>query len=352
MGAGAKEKEDMPPRGMSIRRYASDEMSSVHLDDSLGGGPRKHSSSWPGDDDEAFNLGSCFSVLGPFTGPVFGGESQAQITTSWILPTEVFLAWRMIMFIYMIGTSVFLGRQGSLTQYPVSAEIYIAQMIASLLILIPCFLPKEGGPGLPRANSAYGRQSRRDSPGDVEANNCTSSGRQMLFTTATVMLQSAIGMVLFWDLVFWARLNSGVTTSVDLMLLHAYNAMPIAVELLFGRLEFRLIYFLPAFLFIGTSLGAAIQGKLYGETADMEWVEGMFLESGKPWKKWTFLMASLVCSCLTVFAMQRFRSYLARWLTPDKEEGFPFKAGKGQKSRSLPTSTALGREASQNWQNC
>lgn len=352
MGAGAKEKEGMPPRGLSIRRYASDEMSSVHLDDSTGGGHRKHSSSWPGDDDEAFNSESCFSFLGPFTGPVFGGESQSQLTTSWILPTEVFLAWRMIMFIYMIGTSIFLGRRGSLTEYPVSAEIYIAQMITSLLILIPCFLPKKSGPGLPRVNSAYGRHSRRDSPDGVEANHCASSGRQMLFTTATVMLQSAIGMTLFWDLVFWARLNNGVTASVDLMLLHAYNAMPIAVELLFGRLEFRLIYFLPAALFIGTSLGAAVQGKLYGESADLEWVEGMFLESSKPWKNWTFLMASLACSCLTVFALQRFRSCLARWLTADENEGFPVKTGKGQKSRSLPTSTALGRDASQKWQNC
>lgn len=352
MGAG--EKKEVPPRALSLGRYASEEMSSVHLDDS----PRGKSSSWPGDEDGVGTVRSCLSILGPFSNPVFGGETRKQLTTSWLLPNEVFLAWRMIMFIYSMGTSLLLARRGSLTLYPVSAEIYLAQTAAALLVLIPCFLSREvDDADISRANSSFGRVIQHNSGENDGASHCMSSGRQMLFTTATAVLQSAMGLALFWDIVFWARLSNGIksTASVDLMLLHAYNAMPMTVELIFGRTEFRLVYFLPAMLFIGTGLGAAVQGTLYGGSTDVDWVEGMFFESEKPWRKWAYLMASLACSCLTVFALQRLRSCFARWLlVAEEEEWYPTKpaAVEKKKTQSLPPSPGLGRDASQKWTNC
>jgi hypothetical protein len=315
MGAG-----DLPPRSLSLGRYVSEDMSSVGLDSPRGGHAKK-SRSWPSDDEPAGLTASCVSLLGPFTNPVLGGETLSQVTTSWCIPSEVLLAWRMIMFIYMVGTCAYLGSRGSLLEYTLSAEIYVVQTVASLLVLIPWFLPRGGGAGgcfgrgLPRTNASFGRH-RELSPVDEGGESCCSSTRQFLFTAATATLQSAAGLVAFWDLVFWMRLRPMVGRSVDVMLLHCYNVMPPAVELVFGQTEFRLLYFLPGTLFVGAYLAAAASGALVRSTAggaqQVDWVQALFETSGAPGRDWVALMMVCVVMCVLVFAIQRVRRGVGR----------------------------------------
>jgi hypothetical protein len=301
--------------------------------------------SWPNNDGTPAWTASCISFIGPFDGPILGGETLTQLTTSWCIPSEVLLAWRMLMFLYFSGTCMYLGHRGALVVYALSAEIYIFQTIASILILVPCFLTKRGsgmgcfsGRNLSHRNSSFGLRRHSPSPEESGREWCCSSARQTLLTTAIVVLQSVAALVFFWDTVFWRRLRLQTESTLDVLLLQSYNAMPLAVELLFGNTEFALLYFLPSLLFIGTYLGMTARGKsiaaIAGKAAQPEedWARQLFLGSISPAAEWGRLMALYLLVCAAVFFMQRLRRSIGHCVS--NEVSNTGRVGRVRRSRS------------------
>lgn len=298
------------PRMLSLRRYVSDDMSSVGLDS-----PRNtKNNSWPdGIDDDLDPKGrgsGCCHVLGPFTNPIIGGETLHQLTTSWGVASEVLLAWRFVMFLYMVGTSFYLARRGSLVAFTLSAEIYLLSLLASAMLLFPHFVGQgsggcPGGASFPRSNSSFGRTSRPYSSDGGKP--CFANLRQLLFTTTTLVVQSACSLTVFWDTIYWYQLRfaSINTPRVDALLLHSYNFMPVLTELAFGRIEFRLIYFVPGILFLTTFFGLIAFDHVDVNAAD--WVASVFNQRTKR-SAWVGMILSYTCSCGLVFAVQRARS--------------------------------------------
>lgn len=321
---------EMPPKSLSIRRYASEDMQSVGLDSPRHG--NRKCKSWPNYDEDGW-AASCVSFIGPFDGPVLGGETLAQLATSWCVPSEVLLAWRMLVFLYMVGTSFYLGQRGSLTKYTLSAELYLLSVVASVMLLIPCFLPRRsggfscfGGARLSRTVSGFGRRHSSASPEEIGGVACCGNLQQVLFTTTTIVLQSSVSLGIFWDIVFWTRLRTFTDSGVDTALLHSYNIVPLVVELLCGNTEFSLVYIFPSFLFLCTYLGnAAYYEKITSTAPGAEsaaapnWITQLFAGSSNPVYDWTALMALYSVTCITVFLVQRLRLFCGRWMAERQE---------------------------------
>lgn len=321
---------EMPPKSLSIRRYASEDMHSVGLSS-----PRRSNRkcrSWPNYDSSDGWVASCASFMGPFDGPVMGGETLAQLATSCCLPSEVLLAWRMLIFLYMIGTCIYLGQRGSLTKYTLSAEVYVMEALVSVMLLIPCFLPRKGGGAgcfggreLPRTVSGFGRR-RSSSADEIGGLSCCSNFHQVLLTTTTILLQSAVAMAIFWDIVFWTRLSTPTDSAVDVALLHSYNIVPLVVELICGNTEFSLVYFFPSFFFLCTYLGNAAYFEAVppppGGNVPVSapgWINQLFAASSTPRYDWAILMALYSITCLGVFFVQRLRRSCGNWIKHNQD---------------------------------
>lgn len=334
---------EMPPRALSLRRYASEDMHSVGLDSPRG--TNRKCRSWPNYEGSDGWAASFSSFIGPFKGAVLGGETLPQLTTSWFIPSEVLLAWRMVIFLYMSGTCIFLGQRGSLTRFTLSAEIYLLQSVAFTLILFPSFLLRRGGGtgslgsrGLPQTISSFRRRPVQ-SPTEPGGEGCCASWTQALFTITTILMQSVAALVIFWDTMYWTRFHFLTAPTVDLMLLHSYNIAPLVVELLFGNIEFALVYFFPSFLFLGTYLGTAAQGSVLPNKAQKsvqtasDWVGQLFSGATTPLTYWVFYMALYAITCGAVFFIQRGRRCVGTYMLQERA------SKRGGVSASLSNST-------------
>lgn len=232
---------------LSVARYDSAELTPVGLDSPR---RRRRRSAWPYDEEEnrltRIHRG-CLFFWFPEHLPSVGGESYEQVATSWLIPSALFLVWRVIFLFYMISTTFILLSHGGLENYPVSIEIYFVQAIAAIFMLVPHFVPS----GKP--NTKTRTQSTLNDSFVLSSNTSMSSPStttihpvgNALYTIATVSFQSTAALIMFWDLVYWTQLHTSTNTyNAPTLILHSYSLVPVAIELAFGLHEFRPVYFI------------------------------------------------------------------------------------------------------------
>jgi hypothetical protein len=319
---------------ISMRRYESEELSNVGLDSPRGANRRSRRfdlSPWLTDSSDEIGIGAkCFQFWGPWSSPLLGGETVQQISSSWCVSSDMLLVWRLVIFLYLLGTYIALGIRDALYKYTVSAEIYGLQVVAAFFVVLASVLPRACGIGRTPENRPPWSSS--NSLDDAAPSACCDSGQLLRLVTA-MLVQSAASLVVFWDILFWVRLQNYTTLAmVDRQLLHAYNLVAVVTEVMFGCIVFRLIYFVPGLLFIGTYLllidkGVSVRG---GEN---DWIRPLFTEAPEGLKAraglvWSLLILGYVGVCLFVFALQSLR----RSSTPDgclaKEESPCFRNSK------------------------
>jgi hypothetical protein len=325
---------------LSLRRYNTEtiqELTRVRLDSPRRSSDRAKSyNPWLYEDPSSARGrgcgGACSNICTPLACHSLGGETFAHVSTSWAVGSEVLLAWRIVLGIFMIGTCGWLGFHGSIAAFTVSSDIFVVQTVASCVISLPCLLPRCSGSILP-VTVAGGSSEIEDGTNNAGSPWCASP-RQYLYTSAVILLQSAISLSMFWDAVYWAsKLHSSDLVddrSVDSTLLHVYNIIPSVVEIVFGMTVFKVVYFLPGLLFVVTYMVVIAFGGLRSTHTD--WVSSLFTQensnglvilSNNKFKAKVVcgLVVLYIASCAMVYGGQRIRQHYAcaRQLQPQHD---------------------------------
>jgi hypothetical protein len=319
---------------ISMRRYESEELSNVGLDSPRGANRRSRRfdlSPWLTDGSDEIDLGAkCFRFWGPWSNPLLGGETVQQVSSSWCVSSDMLLVWRLLIFLYLLGTYIALGIRDALYKYTISAEIYGLQVVAAFFVILASVLPRVCGIG--RTVENRHSWSSSNSLDDAGPSACCDSG-QLLRLVSAILVQSAGSLVVFWNIIFWVRLQNYTTMAMlDRQLLHAYNLVPVVTEVMFGCIVFRLIYFVPGILFIGIYLflidkGVSVRG------AEKDWIRPLFTEAperlkARPGLVWILLLLGYIGVCIMVFALQSLRRSSTTDGCLTKEENASFRNSK------------------------
>jgi hypothetical protein len=309
---GPRSESPSKVQSICMRRYESEELSNVGLDSPRGAHRRSgrfEFSPWLEGGSDEIGLGRrCLRFWGPWASPVLGGETVEQMSSSWCIGRDTLLVWRIVIFLYMLGTYIALAVRGALFKYAISAEIYGLQVVSAFFVILASTLPRLCvATRISEPRSTWSCSSSLDGESVI----CCNSGHLLRAVTAS-LVQSAAALAVFWNTVFWVRLESYTSSyMLDRQLLHAYNLIPVVTEVLLGTIPFRLIYFIPSLIFISTYLLLIEQGvNVRGGNED--WVRPLFSRapnglSTRPLLVWCILMLSYVGFCFLVFALQSSR---------------------------------------------
>lgn len=261
--------------------------------------------------------GLCSDSMFAPSNPILGGETLSQVTNGLCCGKPVMFCLRFCSLMYLLGTYLYLGIRGSLSKYTVSAEIYALQLCSSFLIMVPVFLPQSVRRGIsPLIATLPSQSAPMHSPMEngIEDQGCSceQTVRQFSCTLGAVVLQAAAGLAIFWCFVFWAKLRRYMQhNSIDVVMLHGLNLIPVVVELVFGSVCFNYAYFFPGMVFIITYLVVLSR---HDET-NTDWISLLFsagtYSPSKLYVTITQLTVMYILSCTLLYVLQRFMHYIA-----------------------------------------